>query len=118
MSNTKHTPTPWRASNNTGPKMQSYSQSSCIAGTGANSLQLVAGCFNDIGGPEVAAGNAAFIVRACNSHEQLVAALRNLIAASDAYSTVHAPDSDDAARMVRYAEAFNNARAALAAAEA
>lgn len=66
----------------------------------------------------VQAANADFIVRACNSHEQLVTALRNLIAATDAYSTMHAPDGDDAARMVEYAEALNNARAALAAAGA
>lgn len=75
MSNTKHTPTPWRASHGTGPTMQGYSQSSCVAGTGVRGLQIIAGCFNDIGGDEVAAANAAFIIRACNSHDRLVAAL-------------------------------------------
>ena len=75
-----------------------------------------------VNGPMVARtvtlAEANLFVRAANSHDQLVSALRNLIAASDAYSTVHAPDGDDAARMVQYAEAFDNARAALAAAEA
>lgn len=56
--------------------------------------------------------------RVRQSRDQLTSSLRNLIAATDAYSTVHAPDGDDAARMVEYAEALNNARAALAVAGA
>ena len=95
MSNTKHTPTPWSDNGN-----------EIIDARGA----VVGGAVTD--------KDAAFMIRACNSHDQLVSALRNLIAASDAYSTVHAPDGDDVARMVRYAEAFNNARAVLAATEA
>lgn len=76
MSNTKHTSIPWRASNNTGPTMQGYSQSSCVTGTGEDRLKLIAGCFNDIGGAGVAAANAAFIVRAVNSHQILVDGLK------------------------------------------
>jgi hypothetical protein len=49
---------------------------------------------------------------------KLAAALRRLIEATDAYSTVHAPDDDDVARMLEYAAALDNARAALAAAGA
>lgn len=57
-----------------------------------------------ISGPniEVARGNAAFIVRACNAHDELVAALRDLIYAL--------PSSDGK----DWAPQFNAARAALA----
>lgn len=112
MSNTKHTSTPWFA------KRESWSTVYIEARIGGGILQEVAACGPTEAGSEQQDANAAFIVRACNSHEQLVAALRGLLAATDAYSTVHAPDGDDAARMVEYAEALNKARAALAAAEA
>jgi hypothetical protein len=75
-----------------------------------------------VNGPMVARtvtqAEAQFFVRAANLHDQLVSSLRGLLAATDAYSTTHAPDGDDAARMVEYAEALNNARAVLAAAGA
>jgi hypothetical protein len=72
----KITPLPWMPSHNTGPSMQGYGQSSCIVGTGENRLKIVAGCFKDIGGEEVAEANAEFIAMACNSHDKLVDGLR------------------------------------------
>ena len=44
----------------------------------------------------------------------LEAALRRIIAPSDAYNTMHAADGDDIARMIEYGDAFRNARAVLA----
>ena len=44
----------------------------------------------------------------------LEAALRRIIAAADAYTTLHACDGDDIARMIEYGDAFRDARAALA----
>jgi hypothetical protein len=80
MDTSKHTPTPWRASDSVGPNMQSYTQSACVTGLGEHRMKIIAGCFSDIGGVDVAAANAAFIVKAVNSHEQLVAAARQALA--------------------------------------
>ena len=44
----------------------------------------------------------------------LLAALERLIASDEAHETMHAPDGDDVARMIEYAAAFDNARAAIA----
>lgn len=41
---------------------------------------------------------------------RLEAALQRLIDTDDAYATIHAPDGDDVARMIEYADAFDNAR--------
>ena len=71
-----------------------------------------------VNGPMVARAvtlaEADFIVRACNSHEQLVEALRRLIAAKEACAVIFAASSEEA----EYGEAMDAARAALAAAEA
>jgi hypothetical protein len=93
MSNTKHTPTPWAAGG------------SVIEREGETIAQAfrMTGC--PIDQPVV---NAAFIVRAVNSHEQLVAALRDLL--PDAIGN-HIGGPDTQARI-------DAARAALAAAEA
>lgn len=132
MSNTKHTPTPIALPVTQGSRDNGFN-ANVLYDVNDTSIATVYGLpqsttleelgraverreFN--GAWVEGAARAAFIVRAVNTHEQLVSALRNLIAASDAYSTVHAPDGDDAARMVEYAAAFDNARAALAAAEA
>ena len=40
-------------------------------------------------------------------------ALVRIIAVDDAHATIHAPDGDDVARMIEWAEAFDAARAAL-----
>jgi hypothetical protein len=109
---TKHTPTPWRVVNGSlikdelMPFDRDERYTALIATTGGHATGALADA------------NAAFIVRAVNSHEHLVAALRNLVTASEAYSTVHAPDSDDITRMLKYADAFDKARAVLAAMEA
>ncbi len=72
-----HTPLPWRTGGPTGPTMQSYSQPYCVAGTGENIGQLIAGCFGDTkGGEEAAKANAEFIVKACNNYELVVTALK------------------------------------------
>jgi hypothetical protein len=46
----------------------------------------------------------------------LLAALRRLMASLDAHSTLHAEDGDDVARMIEWAAAENEARAAIASA--
>ena len=48
---------------------------------------------------------------------RLLAALKRLIAAHDAHDTMHAEDGDDVARMIEWAAAEDEARAAIAAAE-
>lgn len=53
-----HTQGRIEAFHNAGPVMQGYQQSSGLHGTGDNRLKLIAGCFKDIGGEEVAAANA------------------------------------------------------------
>lgn len=73
----KHTKTPWKAYNNVGENMRSYSQSSGVIGIENNIKRLICGCFNDIGGDEVAAANAAHIVRCVNAHDALVSALKD-----------------------------------------
>lgn len=59
-----HTPGPWRATGPTGEKMQSYSQPWGVTGTGEHQMQLVCGCFGDIGGAVVAEANARLIAAA------------------------------------------------------
>lgn len=59
MAEREHTPTPWKASGNA-----VFRDGHCLAMTGT-----------DIWMPEVEEANAAFIVRACNAHDDLVAAL-------------------------------------------
>ena len=49
---------------------------------------------------------------------ELLEALKRLVATDDAHATIHAPDGDDVARMIEYAEAFDHARAAIAKATA
>ena len=44
----------------------------------------------------------------------VLTALRRVVAADDAHASVHAADSDDVARMVEWAEAFDEARETLA----
>ena len=41
-------------------------------------------------------------------------AMKRLIATDEAHSTLHAADGDDVARMIEYADAFDNARATIA----
>ena len=66
---TKHTPGPWRSKDST----QVYSSGRHIADCGSRNPE---GLPRHIGLEDAA--NAAFIVRACNSHDALVAALKDL----------------------------------------
>ena len=47
-------------------------------------------------------------------NQELFEAIKRLVVTDDAHTTIHAPDGDDIARMIEYAKAFDNARAALA----
>jgi hypothetical protein len=76
MSNTKHTPTPWWIAQSAGPGILA------IDATDPQDGQLFAVCeifgINDMReNSPVAEANAAFIVKACNSHDQLIAELQN-----------------------------------------
>lgn len=65
MSDTKHTPGPWRFFDNAGKNMQGYCQPSGVTGTGENLGQLVCGCFGDVrGGEDQAKANARLIAAA------------------------------------------------------
>ncbi|HUX26637.1 MAG TPA: hypothetical protein VMV87_18710 [Burkholderiales bacterium] len=46
---------------------------------------------------------------------ELIEAAKRVIASDDAHESLHAPDGDDIARMVEYADAYNGLREALAA---
>jgi len=72
-----YTPGPWKAFDNAGPKMQSYSQSSGVVNPG--STQIICGCFKDIGGVEVASANARLIAAA----PELLEALEGVLQVAD-----------------------------------
>ena len=72
----EHTKTPWGAVHSVGKTLQSYSQSSCVIGE--NKQQMICGCFEDIGGKDVAKANAAHIVRCVNSHYAAVDIIRDI----------------------------------------
>lgn len=80
MEKAKPTPTPWSDFRTEGEEMNSYSQSSGVIGQGEHRMKIICGCFNDIGGKEVAAANAAFIVKAVNCHEELLDCLKEVSA--------------------------------------
>lgn len=116
----KHTETPWRATGVTGSAMHSYAQPHGVAKDGA--ALLICGCFGDLeGGAETAQANVDFIVRACNAHDELVKALRGLLDcagedlsnASDEVLLRGVGDGPDDLTKEQ-AQAFLNARAALA----
>jgi hypothetical protein len=81
---TKHTPTPWILSGNMGAI---YSMSPEASHGGV--ADRVCRC-----GPEGLA-NAAFIVRACNCHEELLEALRGCLTALDNVNKVGGDTSRD-----------------------
>lgn len=67
---TQHTPTPWEVSlRNAGAAI--------IAPAASGKIHEATIICSGLGGHR---GNAAFIVRACNAHDELVAALRNSLA--------------------------------------
>lgn len=77
---TKHTPTPWRTNSKNARRI--FERKGLI----------VANCvlpdFGNASGKtsETAAANAAFIVRACNAHSDLVAALESVLPLADAWA--------------------------------
>jgi len=104
----KHTPTPWETSDAFGPA----ESGTCIKAAADDNM--IASCTGYYGRATTIA-NAEFIVRACNSHDQLVAALWHAEAAlSSCYDMTRWPadgttDQD---------KALSDVRAALAAAGA
>ena len=74
-----HTSGPWMWTT-TGPHMaDDYTQPYAISEHGK--ANLIAGVFGDVqGGDDIAQANAEFIVRACNAHDDLLAALKTVIA--------------------------------------
>jgi hypothetical protein len=83
MSNTKHTPTPWRLIEGNLIK-QDYRP---IGLDDSSGVLIGSVCGHPSSGfyptEEEGAANAAFIVRACNSHEQLVNGLKNALEDGD-----------------------------------
>jgi len=75
MRKPNYTPGPWRAFDNAGTTMQGYSQPSGVAVV--DKLQIVCGCFGDIGGPDIASANAKLIAAAPELAEALVRMLEN-----------------------------------------
>ncbi len=95
-----HTPTPWQYATNVGPtKALIVERDGC---TVMEVRRTVGYAF---------AANVAFIVRAVNNHDELVAAIRGLLERPSDFLEPH-----EAAEMISEARAF--ARAALAKAEA
>lgn len=70
---TKHTPTPWYAST------QPEGHFDIMDGPNLNTATVLCTRFEFSERKDEMHANAAFIVRACNSHEQLVAALQEAI---------------------------------------
>ena len=96
---TKRTPGPWT----TGIRQEGG------RGFAVREIRAADGeCIADIRGIDsgINAANAAYIVRACNSHDELVAALRYMVEALEMYAT---PEEIEQTSRVEYAMA----RAAL-----
>lgn len=111
-----HTPTPWRyVRQNPSPTTGEH----MIAGAKPGYLAEVRDC----GSGEVSA-NAEFIVRACNSHDALVAALKSVLAQANNIEVLgewSVQDINHSAQKRVRAQVnaiYADARAALAAAEA
>ena len=83
-----HTPTPWKLTIVGG----SYCATHYVEG--ANS-EVIAIIDRDVDEPTNKA-NAAFIVQACNSHDELVAATKELLSIARMYHKGEAPGHEDA----------------------
>lgn len=66
---TKWTKGPWKAFDNAGKNMQSYTQSSGVITE--NNESIICGCFKDIGGTLIASANAQLIASAPDLYEAL-----------------------------------------------
>lgn len=83
---TKHTPLPWSKVTTGQIMTEQYNQPFAVTQKGEPNL--IAGTFGDVkGGIEVAEANAAFIVRACNSHAKLVKALERLVKINEEHNS-------------------------------
>lgn len=72
----RHTPTPWGCGPSGSVMREKYTQPFCIYESAKPNL--ICGCFGDVaGGADTARANAAFIVRAVNSHDGLMSALKD-----------------------------------------
>ncbi len=78
----QHTKTPWHVTRSS-VGMHHYVE----ARIGGGLVQEIASC-GPTEGPEGSEGNAEFIVRACNAHDELVAALQVLIRRIEHYSSL------------------------------
>lgn len=76
--NTKHTPLPWNVPEVTDRRHRCVVIMSESGAKQDNGPAQVACCYVNHVDFEGAKANAEFITRACNSHEELLAALRNL----------------------------------------
>lgn len=110
MADTKHTQLPWKVS-----EVSGWPSDICDADG-----ELLATAYPmTIGGEDAGEANAAFIVRACNAHDQLVAALKLLCDTIDAHEIESLSCDRDGEK---YCDCLRSnaaaARAALTAAEA
>lgn len=110
MSEQKHTSGPWQV-------MNEYDGANIVIanvdgetfsdGTSTFSFDFVCDTLPDDGdgsrSPEIARANAAFIVRACNAHDDLVASLRDLLRLHEAHH--NHPDHAKARRVLQRVEA-------------
>lgn len=82
---TKHTPTPWQTNEGGDGGWFIWNSNG-----GISTKDLVATCVGRVNpdhrDPKVAAADAAFIVRACNAHDDLLTNLKGAIAAHDAWA--------------------------------
>lgn len=108
MSN-EHTPTPWRADITA---HRTIDGTSCVAFIVSEKTNIADVCNSYNISTEEAVANAAFIVRACNSHAALVAALEGFD--NFAWTAVTA-DCDESRLYLQ--QLIDKARAALAAVE-
>ena len=104
---TNHTPTPWHL-------IQTERNDMVISYSDGELRSHIATCHDQALCPEhgTVKANAEFIVRACNHHEELVAALKNLLPAFDNESTraiaqVYAPELATARAVLAKIESEN-----------
>jgi hypothetical protein len=109
MNESKHTPGPWSVCNAIGKKSEVG-----IVADAAPCIIAVMGNQGRGAWPQEARANAEFIVRACNSHYELLEALRELVSACTRYDE---QDEHSALLAANYCAAKDRAIAVIAKAE-